>query len=91
MSKNIAIRFTVTRMRCNVVAPGVADTPTMQAWAAGELLGSDKMLKYSDLYTNTELAPTQPIDQANAILFLASDISKAITGRVLTVDNDAFM
>ncbi|MHA2787562.1 SDR family NAD(P)-dependent oxidoreductase [Corynebacterium sp. S7] len=91
MTKNIAIRFSGTDIRCNAVAPGITDTPMSQAWAAGELAGGDKMLKYSDIYTNTEVASTQPEDQANAILFLASDMSRGITGRVLTVDNGAFM
>lgn len=49
------------------------------------------MLKYSGIYTNTELPPTQPIDQANANLNLASDMSKAVTGLVLMVDNGACM
>lgn len=91
MTKNIAIRFSGTGIRCNAVAPGVTDTPMAQAWAAGELAGGDTMLKYSNIYTNTELPSTQPIDQANAILYLASDMSRAVTGRVLTVDNGAFM
>jgi 3-oxoacyl-[acyl-carrier protein] reductase len=91
MTKNIAIRFSGTGIRCNAVAPGVTETPMAQAWAAGKLQGGSKMLKYSDLYTNTELPSTQPIDQANAILYLASDMSKAVTGRLLTVDNGAFM
>jgi 3-oxoacyl-[acyl-carrier protein] reductase len=69
----------------------VTETPMAQAWTAGELQGGSKMLKYLDIYTNTELPSTQPIDQANAILYLASDMSKAVTGRVLTVDNGAFM
>jgi 3-oxoacyl-[acyl-carrier protein] reductase len=91
MTKNIAIRFAGTRTRCNAVAPGVTETPMAQFWAAGKLQGGSKMLKYSDLYTNTELPSTQPIDQANAILYLASDMSKAVTGRVLTMDNGACM
>ena len=91
MTKNIAIRFSGTGIRCNAVAPGVTDTPMAQAWASGELAGGDKMLKYSNIYSNTEVPSTQPIDQANAILYLSSDMSKAVTGRVLTVDNGAFM
>jgi NAD(P)-dependent dehydrogenase (short-subunit alcohol dehydrogenase family) len=91
MTKNIAIRFSGTGIRCNAVAPGVTDTPMAKAWAAGELAGGDTMLKYSDIYSNTELAPTRPEDQANAVLYLASDMSRAVTGRVLTVDNGAFM
>ncbi len=91
MTKNIAIRFTGTGIRCNAVAPGATDTPMSRAWAAGKLPGGDVMLKYSGIYTNTELPSTQPIDQANAILYLASDMSRAVTGRVLTVDNGAYM
>jgi hypothetical protein len=56
-----------------------------QAWAAGELQeGRCLSIQTS---TNAALPSTQPIDQANAILYLASDKSKAVTGRVLTVDN----
>jgi 3-oxoacyl-[acyl-carrier protein] reductase len=91
MTKNIAIRFTGTGIRCNAVAPGATDTPMARAWAAGELAGGTKMLKYSGIYSNTELASIQPIGQANAVLYLASDLSRAVTGRVLTVDNGAFM
>ncbi|RQP08163.1 MAG: SDR family oxidoreductase [Paracoccus sp. BP8] len=91
MTKNIAIRFSGTGIRCNAVAPGETDTPMARAWAAGALPGGDKMLKYARAYTNTEVPGTQPEDQANAILFLASDMARAITGRVLTVDNGAYM
>jgi 3-oxoacyl-[acyl-carrier protein] reductase len=54
------------------------------AWATGELSSGDKMLKYSAFYTNTELALTQPMGWV-------SDMRKAITGRVLIVDNGAFL
>lgn len=91
MTKNIAIRFSGTGIRCNAVAPGLTDTPMAKAWAEGKLEGGSTMLKYSDIYSNTELRATLPIDQANAILYLASDMGRAVTGRVLTVDNGAFM
>ncbi|MBW3731335.1 SDR family NAD(P)-dependent oxidoreductase [Aeromonas dhakensis] len=91
MTKNIAIRFSGTGIRCNAVAPGETDTPMARAWAAGELAGGDLMLNYARRYVNTDISSTQPIDQANAILYLASDMSRAVTGRVLTVDNGAYM
>jgi 3-oxoacyl-[acyl-carrier protein] reductase len=91
LTKNIAIRFSGTGIRCNAVAPGITDTRLAQQWANGEMDGGAGMLRYSNIYTNTELPPTKPIDQANAILFLASDMGRAMTGRVLTVDNGAFM
>lgn len=91
MTENIAIRFTGTGIRCNAVAPGNTDTPMAQAWAAGKLPGGARMLEYAEAYSNTKLPFTQPLDQANAILYFASDLSKAVTGRVLVVDNGAYM
>jgi 3-oxoacyl-[acyl-carrier protein] reductase len=91
MTKNIAIRFTGTGIRCNAIAPGVTDTPMAKAWAAGELPGGSRMLEFSDKYSNTTLPATQAIDQAYAALYLASDMGKAVTGQVLQVDNGAFL
>ncbi|OCA77087.1 3-ketoacyl-ACP reductase [Chryseobacterium artocarpi] len=91
MSKNIAIRFSGTGIRCNAVAPGNTETPMAKAWAAGELSGGMKMVEFAAKYADQELPYTQPIDQANAILYFASDLSKAVTGRVLVVDNGAYM
>ncbi|MFS4469883.1 SDR family NAD(P)-dependent oxidoreductase [Chryseobacterium sp. T20] len=91
MSKNIAIRFSGTGIRCNAVAPGNTETPMAKAWAAGELSGGMKMVEFAAKYADQELPYTQPIDQANAILYFASDLSKAVTGLVLVVDNGAYM
>lgn len=91
MTTNIAVRFIGTGIRCNAVAPGNTDTPMARNWASGKLPGTSTMVPYIAKYTNQELPYTQPEDQANAILFLASDLSKAVTGRVLVVDNGAYI
>lgn len=67
-------------VRCNVVIPGVVDTPAM----AG-MMSDDKVRG------NTEkLIPMkrvgQPVELANAILFLASDEASYVTGACLNVD-----
>ena len=49
------------------------------------------MLEFSDKYTNTTVPMTEPRDQAYAALYLASEMGKAVTGQVLTVDNGAFL
>ncbi|AWO80502.1 MULTISPECIES: SDR family NAD(P)-dependent oxidoreductase [Serratia] len=91
MSTNIAVRFAGTGIRCNAVAPGNTDTPMAQAWASGKLAGGSTMVQYVGKHSDQELAYTQPADQANAILYLASDMGKAVTGRVLVVDNGAYI
>ncbi|RKF19388.1 SDR family oxidoreductase [Altericroceibacterium spongiae] len=91
MTKNIAIRLSGTNIRCNAIAPGITDTDAARAWAAGEQEGGDTMLEFSDKYVNTSVASTEPIDQAYAALYLASEMGKAVTGQVITVDNGAFL
>lgn len=91
MTTNIAVRFVGTGIRCNAVAPGNTDTPMARDWAAGKLTGGSTMVPYIGKYTNQTLPYTHPEDQANAILYLASDLSRAVTGRVLVVDNGAYI
>ncbi|KFZ38563.1 3-ketoacyl-ACP reductase [Shewanella mangrovi] len=91
MTKNIAIRLSGTNIRCNAIAPGVTDTEAAAAWAAGEQEGGAVMLEFSDKYVNTTVPMTDPVDQANAALFLASEMGKAVTGQVIQVDNGAFL
>lgn len=85
MTKNIAIRFTDQRIRCNAVCPG--PTPT-------ELNAPEKMqdffMEFADRTAkqmNLDLPEATAEDQANAILFFASDDSRSVTGQVLVVDN----
>ena len=91
MTENIALRFAGTGIRANVVAPGNTDTPMARDWAAGKLSGGSKMLEFAAKYADQDLPYTQAIDQANAILYFASDLSRAVTGRRLVVDNGAYM
>lgn len=67
-------------IRCNVIIPGVVDTP-----ATAGMLGDSKAR------TNTEkVIPMKrvglPVELANAILFLASDEASYVTGASLAVD-----
>ena len=85
MSKNIALQYSPTEIRCNVVAPGPTPTPLNAPDAIKDFDMEFAMAcaKHIDL----SLPPSQPEDQAEAILFFASDASKAITGQILYVDH----
>lgn len=85
MTKNIAIQYAPKRIRCNAVCPG--PTPT-------ELNTPEKMktfnMDFADqcaMHMNLSLPESTVTDQANAILYFASDESKAVTGQVLVVDH----
>ncbi|MDR3365157.1 MAG: SDR family oxidoreductase [Clostridiales Family XIII bacterium] len=81
ISKNIAVQFAGTGIRCNVVAPGPTKTPM-----ADSADSDDEMMARANLHFNRHIPPCDPIDQANAMLFFASDDAKAVTGQVLIVD-----
>ncbi|MDL5511840.1 3-oxoacyl-[acyl-carrier-protein] reductase [Arenibacter sp. M-2] len=77
-TKSIALELGSRNIRCNAIAPGFIETEmtdkldakVVQGWRDGIPLKRGG----------------QPVDVANACLFLASDLSAYITGQVLNVD-----
>ena len=84
LTKNIAIQYAGTGVRCNAVCPG--PTPT-------ELNSPDKLARFDaefmgicSRHTDMTVGDSDVADQAEAILFLASDAARYVTGQVLVVD-----
>ena len=69
-------------IRVNTVAPGVTETPMARAT---EEYGSDSD-EHKMILARQYLGICQPVDIANAIAFLMSDMSKMITGSCIAVD-----
>lgn len=67
-------------IRCNVVIPGVVATP-----ATAGMLADDKARANTEKLIPLRRAG-EPVELANAILFLASDEASYVTGACLTVD-----
>jgi NAD(P)-dependent dehydrogenase (short-subunit alcohol dehydrogenase family) len=81
LARTAAIELAKSGIRVNVLSPGV----TLTAMAT-RVMGDEQAV----LNTGATLQPlgraAQPIDMAQAALFLASDQSSMMTGQVLTVD-----
>ena len=91
LTKNVAMRLIDTNIRINAVAPGATVTPAHLANKAGEQPGGAKMLEYSKHFVYFPGPECDPMDQANACLFLASDMGRHVKGQVIQVCNGAFL
>jgi NAD(P)-dependent dehydrogenase (short-subunit alcohol dehydrogenase family) len=84
LTKNIAIQYAGTRIRCNAVCPG----PTPTEFNTPERLATfdHEFMEICARHTDFSVGESNVADQANAILFLANDESRCITGQSLVVD-----
>lgn len=81
LSKNIASTYGRQGIRCNVIAPGGIETNIGNTITEPDMLGMEAMNK------GTGEAPLgEPMDIAQATLFLAGDDSKFVNGATLVVD-----
>ena len=85
MTKNVALQYSPTKIRCNAVAPG--PTPTALNAPEAFKLFDKEFLDACNRHMDWTLPKAQAEDQAEAILFFACDASKAVTGQILYVDH----
>lgn len=85
LSKNLAIQYAGSGIRCNVVCPG--PTPTALNTPEQVATFDSEFAAVCNAYLRLELPQPTADDQAQACLFFASDESACVTGQVLTVDN----
>ena len=80
LTRSLAVEFAPQRVRVNAVAPSATMTERVKKLMAGN--PAIDRLAQSHL-----LGLIQPEDVANAVLYLASDESRMVTGHVLSVDS----
>lgn len=92
LTKNVAIRCVDTGIRCNAVAPGHTPSPTAYAHDDGGPQTTEEgvMNQIRNERTVRGVHPWE-IDQAYAVLFLASDMSRCINGEVISVDCGCYL
>ncbi|MBQ2753566.1 MAG: SDR family oxidoreductase [Firmicutes bacterium] len=93
LTKNIAFRGVDHKIRANTICPGHVETPMAQA--VRDQMGADPRLPMSQITNNyVYRKPELDVDAdqiAYAALYLASDMSRHVTGQTITVDNGMFM
>lgn len=85
MTRNIAIQYAGKGIRCNAVCPG--PTPTELNTPEELKLFNREFADQCAMHMNLSLPEATAEDQARAILFFASDESRAVTGQALIVDH----
>ena len=79
LGKSLAIQFARDNVRCNVIHPGIVDTPLQAPYLTPEI--------HREFEAGIPLGRiAQPREIANVALFLASDESSFMTGAELVVD-----
>lgn len=84
LTRAAAIEWAAQGVRVNAVAPGLTATPLVRAWINEQ--DDPVAFEKAVVAAIPQGRMAQPIDIANAILFLASDESQHITGITLAVD-----
>lgn len=85
ITKNIALQYTGTGIRCNAVCPGPTLVPRMDG--REDDLYDKEFMALTERHMDMTIPFAQAEDQANVILFLASDLSRCITGQAIVTDN----
>jgi NAD(P)-dependent dehydrogenase (short-subunit alcohol dehydrogenase family) len=80
LARSIAIEYAPYGVRCNVIQPGITETPALAA-----IPGSDQMKAQAKM-RNPFRRLTTPIDVANTIYLLSLDEAAWINGAVIRVD-----
>ncbi|MGE0312108.1 MAG: SDR family NAD(P)-dependent oxidoreductase [Lautropia sp.] len=87
LSKVLAVQYAPHRIRVNTVVPGQLHTPMVESRLAGQRAGGDVDRLLAQRLARIPLGfMGDGRDTANAVLFLASDEARFVTGTELVVD-----
>ena len=87
LSKSVAISYAKAGIRCNTVVPGLMHTPLVEHRLLKQLGGNDAATLIAKRNAQVPMGRMGDAwDVAHAVLFLASDEARYITGQELVVD-----
>lgn len=84
LTRQVAVQYAGTGLRCNSICPGTVDSP----WVARLLAGAaDPAALRAELIARQPMGRlAQPVEVAQAALYLASDEAAFVTGTELVID-----
>ena len=86
ITRSIAIDFVKQGIRCNAICPGTVHTPFVEGYLARSFAGREDEVR-QQLHARQPLGRMgEPVEIANAALYLASDEAAFVTGSLLTID-----
>lgn len=89
LTKNIAIQYAGTGIRCNAVCPGITEIALNTPDKLAEF--DEEMRVICGKHMDESLETTYAIDQAYAILNFAGDESRCVTGQITVIDRGVFL
>ena len=84
MTRAMAVQYAPQKVRVNAIAPGITKTERVSRRLDENAIPAAMLSRHL-------LGPGEPMDVANAALYLASDESRMITGHTLPVDSGMTM
>ena len=89
MMKSIAADYIGQNIRCNAIAPGTIDTPSLQDRINQAADPAQQRIDFINRQPTKRLGTAQEV--ANLVLFLASDESSLCTGQLYPVDGGVIL
>ena len=90
LTRNIAINYAGTEIRCNCIQPGITQT----RFAKSEEWKNNYDAEFGGIcnkHMDPTCGPTMPVDQARAILFFADPDNHYVTGQIICIDRGVFL
>ena len=86
-SRSVALEYAAAGIRCNTVIPGQMHTPMVESYLADQQTGGDIDALISKRNARIPMGfMGSAWDVANAVLFLASEEARYVTGAEIIVD-----
>lgn len=91
ITRSVALRLFKTNVRCNCVCPGPTNTAMAEAFYSGQIEIDEVTMAMMSQKIDLNVPPAESMEQANSILFLASDAASAVNGAVFEVDKGSYI